>query len=154
MAGTETNNEFDEFIVDSCKLTLVNDIQNKVERMFSINIYVDESTDNKGEKSWLRVDGQKCDRKNARVMFLKGLLSVQSFRVFRVTPIFGSHRGFPYTVPVKRYRKTKYIAVTSIKKNGENHCPVFHPGPICWKKEEVLLYPANTKCVPKTSMQH
>lgn len=76
MAGTETNNEFDEFIVDSCKLTLVNDIQNKVERMFSINIYVDESTDNKGEKSWLRVDGQKCDRKNARVMFLKGLLSV------------------------------------------------------------------------------
>lgn len=40
---------------------------------------------------------------------------VQSFRVFRVTPIFGSHRGFPYTVPVKRYRKTKYIAVTSIK---------------------------------------
>lgn len=76
MAGTETNNEFDEFIVDSCKLTLVNNIQNKVERMFSINIYVDESTDNKGEKSWLRVDGQKCDRKDARVMFLKGLLSV------------------------------------------------------------------------------
>lgn len=73
MAGTETNNEYDEFIVDSCKLTLVNDIQNKVERMFSINIYVDESTDNKGEKSWLRVDGQKCDRKNARVMFLEGL---------------------------------------------------------------------------------
>lgn len=76
MAGTETNNEYDEFIVDSCKLTLVNDIQNKVERMFSINIYVDESTDNKGEKSWLRVDGQKCDRKNARVMFLEGLFSV------------------------------------------------------------------------------
>lgn len=76
MAGTETNNDFDEFIVDSCKLTLVNNIQNKVERMFSINIYVDESTDNKGEKSWLRVDGQKCDRKDARVMFLKGLLSV------------------------------------------------------------------------------
>lgn len=76
MAGTETNNEYDEFIVDSCKLTLVNDIQNKVERMFSINIYVDESTDNKGEKSWLRVDGQKCDRKNARVMFLEGFFSV------------------------------------------------------------------------------
>lgn len=72
MAGTETNNEFDEFIVDSSKLTLVNDIQNKVERMFSINIYVDESTDNNGEKSWLRVDGQKCDRKDARVMRFKG----------------------------------------------------------------------------------
>lgn len=72
MAGTETNNEFDEFIVDSCKLTLVNNIQNKVERMFSINIYVDESTDNKGEKSWLRVDGQKCDRKDARVKLFKG----------------------------------------------------------------------------------
>lgn len=72
MAGTETNNDFDEFIVDSSKLTLVNDIQNKVERMFSINIYVDESTDNNGEKSWLRVDGQKCDRKDARVMLFKG----------------------------------------------------------------------------------
>lgn len=70
MAGTETNTEYDEFIVDTSKLTLVNEIQNKVERLFSINLYVDESTDNKGEKSWLRVDGQKCDRKDAREYIL------------------------------------------------------------------------------------
>lgn len=81
MAETETNSEFDEFIVDSSKLTLVNDIQNKVERMFSINLYVDESTDNKGEKSWLRVDGQKCDRKEARVMLFWEVLSIISLYV-------------------------------------------------------------------------
>jgi hypothetical protein len=67
MAGMGSNTQYDEFIVDSSKLQLVREIQNKVERMFSIKMFADKSTDDSCEQSWLKIEGQKCDRKNARV---------------------------------------------------------------------------------------
>lgn len=68
MEGMDSNTQYDEFIVDSSKMQLVHEIQNKVERMFSIKMYADKSTDDNCKKSWLKVEGQKCDRKNARVI--------------------------------------------------------------------------------------
>ncbi|XP_062582225.1 NEDD4-binding protein 1-like [Saccostrea cucullata] len=70
MAETDSNSQYDEFIIDSSKLQLVLEIQNKVEQMFSVSVYVDESTDVKCEKSWLKLEGQNCDRKNAREYIL------------------------------------------------------------------------------------
>ncbi|XP_061189979.1 NEDD4-binding protein 1-like [Saccostrea echinata] len=70
MADTDSNSQYDEFIIDSSKLQLVLEIQNKIEQMFSVSVYVDESTDVKCEKSWLKLEGQNCDRKNAREYIL------------------------------------------------------------------------------------